>query len=859
MRKFGSVSMVVLAVGLVSPAHAQNASESGLEEIIVTATKRSENLQNVPVAVSAISASALAKQGVFETSDLNRSKPNLQVSSPYGEAQPNFSLRGVGVGTEYNANAASPVGVYVDEVYQAFRASHGQQLYDLEQIEVVRGPQGTLYGRNTTGGAINFITRKPELDGANGTLTVGYGNYNRVNVAGALELTAVPDKVGIRVAGTYVNVDPYVRNRLPAGPSTAAAFGASGLNFNTGKDPGGNKSYGIRATLRMKPTDTIDISVKGYASKTKGGTEVPIATGQSKTSDVIDYTNPNFLLGGLFSQLSGLGLLPASYSASANGLGDREVEADSASSLLIRAEGVVLNAKIELSDSINLTSITGYDSGRYAQDPTTDCDASPLALCTIGYSSKFHAFNQDLRLDYSSGPVKFILGGYYGKDSITADNKPNFFNFLRDVNAALGSPVGYFNPGGGFNGKGLSLTSLPTGITATQHFEQVRTSYAIYGEGSYQVSDTIKITAGMRYTSDKNLFKNGVTTYYDDTGAARMLTVSDFTQGGVLAPYFLQPVYDELGNEVIPSFQALGLPVPGGLRKKGSSNRVSGRVIIDWKPTDTSLIYASYSRGYRAGTFNGLAYGSANQVYFVPPEQVNAYEIGFKSRFLDNRLQINGAIFYYDYKGQQGQVVDATATANLISFDGTLKGAELDVQFAATDRLKLSASMGLLDSKYKKGVCPAGAITGFPAQVGSCVVSSGGAVSVGGNPFPYAAKISTNFGIDWDAVDVGEGKVVVHGDAAYTGRYYYDSFKDYSRGPLTHVTTGKFANGAGKYWVLNGRLTYEAEHYAISAWGKNLTNKTYYPFGISIENLFGNGYRVRAQPRTYGIEATVKF
>ena len=182
----------------------------------------------------------------------------------------------------------------------------------------------------------------------------------------------------------------------------------------------------------------------------------------------------------------------------------------------------------------------------------------------------------------------------------------------------------------------------------------------------------------------------------------------------------------------------------------------------------------------------------------MPREQVNAYIIGLKSRFLDNRLQINGAIFYSDYKGQQGQVVDATATANLISFDGTLKGAELDVQFAATDRLKLSASMGLLDSKYKNGTCPAGAITGFPAQVGSCVVSSGGAVSVGGNPFPYAAKISTNFGVDWDAVDVGQGKVVVHGDAAYTGRYYYDSVKDYSRGPLTDVNTGKFAKGAGK-------------------------------------------------------------
>jgi iron complex outermembrane receptor protein len=188
---------------------AKEANPGGLEEIIVTATKRNENLQDVPVAVSAISSTALQNQGVFETSDLNHAAPNLQVSSPYGQQQPNFSLRGVGVGTEFNANAASPVGVYVDEVYQSFRASHGQQLYDLEQIEVVRGPQGTLFGRNTTGGAINFITRKPELHGTNGYLTLGYGSYNRINAEGALEFTASEDKVGVRIAGTYVHGSLY--------------------------------------------------------------------------------------------------------------------------------------------------------------------------------------------------------------------------------------------------------------------------------------------------------------------------------------------------------------------------------------------------------------------------------------------------------------------------------------------------------------------------------------------------------------------------------------------------------------------------------------------------------------------------
>ncbi|HMO67717.1 MAG TPA: TonB-dependent receptor, partial [Novosphingobium sp.] len=553
MKCIRAASMLALSICLAHPAMAQESTETrddrGLEDIVVTATKRSENLQNVPVAVSAISSAALQAKGVFETSDLNASMPNLQVSSPYGQQQPNFSLRGVGVGTEYNANAASPVGVYVDEVYQAFRASHGQQLYDLEQIEVVRGPQGTLYGRNTTGGAINFITRKPSLSGTNGYATFGYGNYNRFNAEGAVEVTAIEDKLGLRIAGTYVDSDSYVRNRLPAGLNTWAAFGLSGLNTATGRNPGGAKSYGIRGTLRFRPTDALDVTLKGYYAKATGGTETPIPTGQSKTNDVINYNSPNFLLGGLFTALgpSGAGLLPGSYSQSGRGLGINEIEADSVGRAVTRAEGAVLTIKADLTDTLKLVSVSGYDSGLYLQ-ANTDCDATPFRGCSIGYRSTFNAFNQDLRLDYGDGPFKMIVGGFYGKDSITARNLPDFFNSLSDVRAAVGLPASWFNPAGNFNGAGLSAASLPTGIRATQNFKQVRTSWALYGEGSYEVTPTVKLTAGLRYTTDKNTFKDGVTTYFDDAGTARLLSVSDFDHPVLGNVYFLQPVRDELGN-----------------------------------------------------------------------------------------------------------------------------------------------------------------------------------------------------------------------------------------------------------------------------------------------------------------------
>ena len=867
MKVINAVSIIAVTMCIPNQAWGQEAQadvadtqSGGLEEIIVTATKRSENLQDVPVAVSAISSTQLTNKGVFETSDLNNTLPNFQVSSPYGQQQPNFSVRGVGVGTEFNANAASPIGVYVDEVYQAFRSSHGQQLYDLNQIEVVRGPQGTLYGRNTTGGAINFITHGPKLKGQEGYFTAGYGRFNRLNLEGAVEVTPVTDKFGIRIAVTYVDADPYLKNVVPAGLNTTAGFGLSGLNRNSGKSPGGTQSYGLRGTFRWRPTDAVDLKLKVYASEAKGGTETPIPTGSSKTSDVINFTNPNFLLGGLFSALAPAGLVPRTYSREGR-LGERQIEADSIGDALSQARGAVFDARIQLSDSLKLISITGYDDGAYSQKPTTDCDGTPLRLCAIGYASKFHAFNQDLRFDYDGGPFKMILGAYYGRDYIKAFNEPDFFNFLSDIRTAVGLPSSFFNPGGAFNGTALSAGSLPTGIRAQQRFAQDRTSYAGYAEGSYAITPTIKLTLGGRYTKDRNVFKDGNTTYFDDAGTARLITVSNFQQGGKFAPYFLQPVRNEAGAIVIPSFQTLGIPLPGGLRQKGSSGKFSGRAILDWKPVDDVLLYGSYSRGYRSGTFNGLAYGSANQVYFVKPEQVDAFEVGFKSRFLENRLQINASAFYYKYKGQQGQVVDASATANLISLDGKLKGVEADIQFEPVRSLLLTASFGYLDSSYDKGDCPANSATipSFPSQIGSCVVSSGGPVSVGGNPFPYAAKTSGSVGFDFSPIDSGRSKFTLHGDANYTGRFYFDSFKDYSRGPLPKVASGKFGNGEGDYWVLNARATYTYDRYSLAVWGKNLTDKVYYPFGISLENLFGNGYRVRAQPLTYGVEATVRF
>ena len=766
----------------------------------------------------------LTSQGVFETTDLNRSMPNLQVSSPYGTSQPNFSIRGVGVGTEFNANAASPIGVYVDEVYQTFRSSHGQQFFDLERLEVVRGPQGTLYGRNTTGGAINIITRQPELQGTNGYVTAGYGNYERTNFEGAVEFTPITDVLGIRLAGTYVNSDSYVENLWPTG----------------GRDPGGHENYGFRGIVRYVPNEAVDLSLKIYATRSEGGLEIPFSQGQ-------DGYNVNFsqsAVGGLY-QIPGLDALlpPMIYNPQERGLDDLEVEADKGGDAINDAEGIVLTGKFDLSDSVNLTTITGYDEGEYAQLPNTDCDGTPYDFCSIGYQSKFRAFNQDVRINYDADRFNLIVGGYYGYDSITARNRPDFFNFLEPIVAALGFPDDYFDPGGAFGG-------FPSGIRGTQNNKQERRSLAFYTEGKYDVTDTVAVTLGLRWTKDKFAYLDGLTTYFDYTGAPRMFPVSNYAPGGVEQAYIIG---------LSPG------PLPGGLERYGDSEEVSGRLIVDWKPTDNMMLYASYSRGYRGGTFNGLSYTTASQVYFVEPEFVDAYEAGFKTRWLDDHLQLNGAVFYYDYEQQQGQVVDQTATANLISLDGEIKGLELEAKYIATDSLRINASVGVLDSEYDDtGNCPeTPVLTGYPPQQGSCLASGAGNINVGGNEFPFAAELTFNTSVEWDVADTSLGMLTWYFDANYTGEFNYDSFGnyDYVNGSTNsrNLAPGVFHEGEGEYWISNSRLTLASQDYDISLWIKNISDKTYYPYGINLETLFGNSYRVRAQPRTYGLEVKYRF
>jgi len=199
-------------------AHAQTTEPVSVTEVIVTAERRSESAMKVPVAVSAISGEQFAGQHVAHLGDISAQIPNVEINSPRGNSLTDVVIRGVGIANDFTLNQASPVGVYLDDSYMASRSFSGAQAYDLERVEVLRGPQGTLFGRNTTGGLINFVTRRPDLGQNKGRVEASYGDFNDVRLQGAYDLTLLPGVLGIRAAGTYHRHDGYYSNINPGKP-----------------------------------------------------------------------------------------------------------------------------------------------------------------------------------------------------------------------------------------------------------------------------------------------------------------------------------------------------------------------------------------------------------------------------------------------------------------------------------------------------------------------------------------------------------------------------------------------------------------------------------------------------------------
>ncbi len=705
-------------------------------DIIVTAQRRSESIQKVPLAITALSGDQLVSRGITNSADLGRAVPNLQVNSAFGETEPNFSMRGISVANEYNANQVSPIGVYVDDVNMVSRASQGVGLYDLERVEVLRGPQGTLFGRNTTGGAINFITRTPTLSGSRGYGEAGYGNYDTYTAQGAIEATMVPDQLGFRLAANFQKGDGKFENVFPGG-----------------RDAGSVNNVQVRATLRARPGDgPLDIVVKAYGGRSKGSQQAV-------------YGPAAFRAGLGFYQIN-----------------DKRIGENNASSY-----GGSAKIAYELSNDLSLTSITAYGKGKL--DINASADGAPVDILYLPQLSRFHQFSEETRLNYDSSSFKAVAGLFYGWDKAVIDNVFHIASLIA--------------PGvdGGF----------------AQHFAQVRRSYAAFAQTDVTVARNLVATVGLRYTADR--------TRYDDGSAYLFLGTFDGPQ---------LPLATTVPCATPPG----SCPYDPNARfdLKGRNNALTGRAALTYTFDGGTLVYASYSRGYRSGAFNGGGYTSSAGITYIDPEYVSAYEAGVKGRYLDRRLTLALAAFYYDYKNQQLQDLRPGPVSFLVNAPKSQSyGAEAEASFRVAPTFSINGSVGYLHATYKE------------------LTLSG--TKLDGNDLPFAPRWSAHGGFDWSPFAIAGGKVTISPNADYSSRVFFSPYNDINSIGLGQVNAELRQGGFVK---VNANLSWTRGNVTVKAWGQNLFQRKTLIYGLDLRQAgFPYNYRVPASPRTYG--GTVRF
>jgi iron complex outermembrane recepter protein len=657
-RGHRALALSLLASGLVAallPGAAR--AEAGLEEIVVTAQRRVERLQDVPVAVTAISAAELADRGVRQAGDITSSVPNLLLNSPYGpEAQPTFTLRGVTT-QDFSENQSSPVAMYVDEVYKSVGAVQALQIYDLDRVEVLRGPQGTLYGKNATGGAVSFYSRNPSLSEYDGYVTAGAGNYSAYSMRAAVGGPIVDNELGWRAAVMYDKRDGWVRSIVP---------GVEPLN--------GVDALAGRLTLLSKFGDNLTAQLKISVSRS-GGTPYgahalnvdPVATGFTGSIGWFDNG--------------------AKYAV------HKDIHNDSAS----------LKVDWQLGAYATLTSVTGFDYGRWYEK--SDDGGLPITARLDDpntYFSSVNAFSQEFRLaSRNSGAFGWLAGLYYGRESTHPTVEFHFFD---------GYPTCCFFP------TNANAPAQLWGFDEYNSFDQIKDSRAIFLNATYAVAPTVTLRAGVRFTKDKVTIRNfyaleggladpgpvgtapdGGTTWWTQTIGA-LPAGRTFFQTGLATPGPVVPEFSQSNNNVSAKVGVDWKPTDEILAYLSFSQGYRGAAFNGQAFNDPSeLNFAdpeklnSIEAGVKAELWNRRA-----------AFNVAVFHYDYKNQQFLDAFTLPGGL------GTGFHTVNAPKSR--------IDGAEFEFRAKATDDFEIRANLGLMSSKYLELTLHAGALqaTGVP-------------------------------------------------------------------------------------------------------------------------------------------------
>ncbi|MEO0498106.1 MAG: TonB-dependent receptor [Pseudomonadota bacterium] len=484
----------------------------GLETILVTANRREENLQQAAVAISAFDGESITKLGFTEVDDIAQQTPSLQFNTEYGTTKPAIFLRGIGT-NDRSVTATPSVAIYSDQVLVGLQTGQTFQLFDLERIEVLRGPQGTLYGRNTTGGAVNFISRKPSGEWG-GNVLATFGRFGQIEFEGGIDIPVVEDILNVRVTGAF---------RTNNGDQVNA-FNNEQINAN--------ETFSGRMIAVYTPTENQEWTLNlNFGTSDNDGIVYHFSRPQGVNAQGVPFAAfypDDVLNGGANSVLPVFGLPPVHvppadfYTTNINPAQNFED---------VDAFNAFLTGEIDFG-SVILTSVTGYSQAD--SDTSFDSDASPLDYILVEYVDDSWAFSQELRLTSNTdSDFSWIAGGFFYRDTVDADN-------IFDIGAFSRQPP--------FN-RGPDPTDPTAPIRIGQQLTQKQTSLAAFGSASYNFAEATKITVGLRYTRDKR--EIDYFTFGDEAFQFPLITNENLLAVGAE----LDPVFDAVTGNVIIDHQ----------------------------------------------------------------------------------------------------------------------------------------------------------------------------------------------------------------------------------------------------------------------------------------------------------------
>ncbi|MGH1372713.1 MAG: TonB-dependent receptor [Cellvibrionaceae bacterium] len=780
---------LALAVSMVSGFFPLSAvsQEFALEEIVVTAQKRAQSLQDVPISVSAVGGEKIADAGIENLQDLSAYVPNLKIVE--GGLVPQMFIRGIG--SSANQGFEQSVGTYSDGVYMGRSLQSRSSFMDLERVEVLRGPQSILFGQSSIAGAISLVSAQP-TDEFEGKVSLSHApEFDETEVNGFIS-GALTDSINARLAIRDRQEDGYVDNKLLNEDTPAIDEQAARLTFSW------DASDSLTAMLKL---ETAQLNRQGRQTQVIDYGVYPLLVPNLKDSTEIDYD---------------------SYSNEDN-------------SMSFDSDNAVLKLDYDFGE-FTLTSVTGFSQYEYRED-NYDADASEVALISIDMSEDFEQFSQEIRLTSPGGETfDYILGAFYQ----SSEQRYN-----EDASLAVST---------------LGMSPLFDSLVQRPYSQDSET-LAAFAQVTWNISDALRLTLGLRYTEDEKEAER-----------------SQDTLSLTLAPGVAQ------SNVIIPAGPFAGLPVSTLLA--GNGDNFMGTNIgfglqdhdligeldkTNWTPSlnlqydlnGDVMFYATYSEGYKAGGFDArginsfassdtdflgrsyseFALGADN--FEFSQEQAETIEIGAKMTLLDGAAELNVALYQTDYTDMQISVFDGTFGFNVLNAgEASVQGLELDGRWRPTENLLLTAGLAYLDfewTDYSEGSCPGeGHNTPSPSGSGNCVYNG----------------LENNHTPEW-TVNLSASHTVSIGDTLELHSTLDANFKD------NHYVANNLdarSEQAG-VTIFNARLALAStdDSWQVALTAKNLTDQTTLNYVTNLSQSRGGVNAQVGRPRTVGLEASYRF